>query len=70
MYGVGLSVLFTIAMLLAFRDQGAEAPEVFGVGLMVLCPVGALWAFFYYEHFARRHYARMRNAAERQKKQD
>lgn len=70
MYGLGLSLLFTIGMLIAFREQGAKPLEVFGIGAMVLCPIGALWGFFYYEQFARRHYARLRQqqAAQQQER--
>lgn len=59
MYGIGLSVLFTVAMWFAFRDNGAEILDLFLVGLAVLCPIGVLWAYFMYEFIARRYYARM-----------
>lgn len=58
MYGVGLAVLFTIGMKLAFEQ--AEWLSTFMVGVAVLIPIGVLWAYFMYEYVARRHAARMR----------
>lgn len=59
MYGLGLSIVFTIAMRVAFAEQGAQVLSLFLVGLAVLCPIGVVWAYFMYEFIARRHYARM-----------
>ncbi|MCA8968384.1 MAG: hypothetical protein KDC95_01320 [Planctomycetes bacterium] len=57
MYGVGLSVVFTIAMNMIFEQ--AEWFSTFLIGLAVLIPIGVLWSYFMYEFVARRHALRM-----------